>query len=161
VILELDGKTVEVWSDLPPLVGANPPGTEVELLVSRDGKKKTITATLDALPGSTDGQGAAAATEEASSNVLGLEVESLTAERRRELGDPEGGVLITRVIGDAAYRAGLRPGYLILSINSQAIAGVDEFEAAVEKLPTDKAVALRVMRGGTTTFIAFTPDGDE
>jgi serine protease Do len=161
VILELDGRTVEVWSDLPPLVGANPPGTKVKVLVSREGKKKTFEATLDALPGSADESGTAAATEEASSNKLGLEVESLTAERRRELGNPEGGVLISRVVGDAAYRAGLRPGDLVLAINSHAITDVDEFEKAVEELPDDKAVALRVMRNGTTTFIAFTPDGDE
>lgn len=161
VILELDGKAVEVWSDLPPLVGANPPGTKVKVLVSREGKKKTFEATLDALPGSDDESGSASSSEEASSNKLGLEVESLTAERRRELGNPEGGVLISRVIGDAAYRAGLRPGDLVLAINSQSIADVDEFEKVVEGLPSGKAVALRVMRGGTTTFIAFTPDGDE
>jgi len=103
----------------------------------------------------------ASASEEASSNALGLEVESLSAEQRRDLGDPVGGVLISRVMGDAAYRAGLRPGDLILAINSQAIADVDEFEAVVKELPAQKAVALRVMRGGTTTFIAFTPDADE
>lgn len=161
VILELNGQAIETWGDLPPLVGANPPGTEVEVLVSRDGKKKTFTATLDALPGGDDEEGSAAPAEEASSNALGLEVESLSAERRRDLGDPVGGVLISRVIGDAAYRAGLRPGDLILAINSQAIADVDEFETVVKELPAQKAVALRVMRGGTTTFIAFTPDADE
>ncbi|HKX55465.1 MAG TPA: PDZ domain-containing protein, partial [Xanthomonadales bacterium] len=161
VILELNGQPIETWGDLPPLVGANPPGTEVKVLVSRDGKKKTFTATLDALPGGDDEQGSIAAAEEASSNALGLEVESLSAERRRDLGDPVGGVLISRVIGDAAYRAGLRPGDLILAINSQAIANVDEFDAVVKELPANKAVALRVMRDGTTTFIAFTPDADE
>ncbi|HET6565542.1 MAG TPA: PDZ domain-containing protein, partial [Xanthomonadales bacterium] len=136
-------------------------GTKVKVLVSREGKKRTFDATLDALPGEGDEQGTDTASEEASSNALGLEVESLTAERRRELGNPSGGVLISRVVGDAAYRAGLRPGDLVLAINSQAIADVDEFESVVKELPSNKAVALRVMRGGTTTFIAFTPDGDE
>ncbi|HET6563903.1 MAG TPA: DegQ family serine endoprotease, partial [Xanthomonadales bacterium] len=128
VILELDGQPIEAWSDLPPLVGANPPGTKVKVLVSREGKKRTFDATLDALPGEGDERGTDTAAEEASSNALGLEVESLTAERRRELGNPSGGVLISRVIGDAAYRAGLRPGDLVLAINSQEIADVDDFE---------------------------------
>lgn len=161
VILELNGAVIETWSDLPPLVGANPPGTEVKLLVSRDGKKKTFEATLDSLETGEGDPGATEAAIEASNNALGLEIESISAERRRELGDPVGGVLITRVLGDAAYRAGLRPGDVILAINNQAIEEVGKFESVVEDLPAGKAVALRVMRGGTTTFIAFTPDIDE
>jgi serine protease Do len=161
VILELNGQVVETWGDLPPLVGANPPGTKVKVLVSRDGKKKTFEATLDALDGSGDEQAATAEAEEKISNALGLEVESISVDKRIELGNPVGGVLITRVVGDAAYRAGLRPGDLVLAINNQSVADVDEFESVVGKLPAKKAVALRVMRGGTTTFIAFTPDGDE
>lgn len=161
VILELNGAVIETWSDLPPLVGANPPGTRVKLLVHRDGSKKTFDATLDSLdPGAGD-QSEALPDKEASGNALGLEVESIAAERRRELGDPVGGVLITRVLGDAAYRAGLRPGDVILAVNNQAIDDVEKFESVVEDLTSGKAVALRVMRGGTTTFIAFTPDADE
>lgn len=161
VILKLDGQDIETWGDLPPLVGANPPGTRVKVLVSRDGKKKTFEATLDELEGSGGGPSAAADAKEETSNALGLDVESVSAEKRRELGNPVGGVLITRVVGDAAYRAGLRPGDLVLAINNQAIDDVEDFESVVAKLPSKKAVALRVMRGGTTTFIAFTPDSDE
>ncbi|MDZ4730949.1 MAG: DegQ family serine endoprotease [Xanthomonadales bacterium] len=161
VILELNGQAIETWGDLPPLVGANPPGTKVKVLVSRDGKKKTFEATLDALESSGSGQPTPAEADEKASNALGLEVESISAEKRAELGNPVGGVLITRVLGDAAFRAGLRPGDLLLAINNQAVANVDEFESVVGKLPVKKAVALRVMRGGATTFIAFTPDGDE
>jgi serine protease Do len=161
VILELNGQVIETWSDLPPLVGANPPATKVSVLVSRDGKKKTFEATLDALDADAGEEGPAAADSEEKTNALGLDVESISAEQRRELGNPVGGVLITRVQGDAAYRAGLRPGDLVLAINNQAIADLEEFEAVVEDLPAQKAVALRVMRGGTTTFIAFTPDADD
>lgn len=161
VILELNGAVIETWSDLPPLVGANPPGTRVKLLVHRDGSKKTFDATLDSLDPGAGEQSEASPGKEASGNALGLEVESIAAERRRELGDPVGGVLITRVLADAAYRAGLRPGDVILAVNNQAIDDVEKFESVVEDLPSGKAVALRVMRGGTTTFIAFTPDADE
>lgn len=161
VILELNGQVIETWGDLPPLVGANPPGAKVKVLVSRDGKKKTFEATLDALDISGSGEPTAVDAEQKTSNALGLEVESISAENRAELGNPVGGVLIIRVVGDAAYRAGLRPGDLVLAINNQAVRSGDEFASVVEKLPAKKAVALRVMRGGTTTFIAFTPDSDE
>jgi serine protease Do len=143
------------------LVGANPPGTKVKVLVSRDGKKKTFEATLDALETNDDGELQAAATVPDKGNALGIEVEGLTDENRRSLGDTKGGVLVTGVRGNAAYRAGLRPGDLILTINNNAIEDVEDFESVVEDLPANKAVALRVMRSGTTTFLAFTPDGDE
>jgi len=161
VILELDGQVIETWGDLPPLVGANPPGTEVELLVSRDGKNKTFKATLDALETNDQGELQANIATAEKGNALGIEVESLSAERRQAAGSPDGGVLVTRVKGDAAYRAGLRSGDIILAVNNKAIEDVDDFESVVEDLPKGKAVALRVMRAGTTTFIAFTPDADE
>jgi serine protease Do len=161
VILELNGQVIETWSDLPPLVGANPPGTKVSVLVSRDGKKRTFEATLDALDASAGQTGATDEDSEATGNAIGLDVENLSPERRRELGNPVGGVEITRVLGDAAYRAGLRPGDLVLAINNQPIDDLGDFENVVEQLTPGKAVALRVMRDGTTTFIAFTPDSDD
>jgi serine protease Do len=161
IILDFNGDTVEVWNDLPPLVGANPPGTEAKVRVSRNGEEKIFDVVLDAVP-SSDGElqasnsGASDAT-----NVLGLGVESLDADQRRELGDPEGGVLITDVESDAAWRAGLRPGDVLLSINAQPISDIDSFESIVEDVPTDRSVALRVWRNGASSFIAYRPQGSD
>ncbi len=89
-------------------------------------------------------------------------VENINSDRRRELGDPEGGVVITEIESDDAWRAGLRPGDVILMINNQDVAGLDDFEELVEKIEPDRAVALRVWRNGTASFIAYTPrDKDE
>lgn len=161
VILEFDGEVIETWSDLPPLVGANPPGTEAKVLVSRNGKDKTFTVTLDALESDEDGNLVASNQDARQSNALGIAVESISADQRQALGDPEGGVLITKVESDQAYRAGLRRGDVLLMINSTAVEDVDSFDEIVENLPTGKAVALRIMRQGVTNFIAFTPSGEE
>jgi serine protease Do len=64
IILAFDDLPIETSGDLPPIVGANPPGTEAKVLVSRDGKEMTFDVTLDALePGSGEqalaGEGAA------------------------------------------------------------------------------------------------------
>jgi serine protease Do len=160
VILEFDGQTVETWGDLPPMVGANPPGTEVEVLVSRAGKKQTFDVTLDALESDQLAGGSDAVDDARQSNALGIAVESLTSEQRRALEGLEGGVLITDVESDAAYRAGLRHGDVVLMINNHEIEGVDDFDSVVESLPEEKAVALRVFREGVTNFIAYTPTAD-
>lgn len=162
VILAFNDAPVETWNDLPPLVGANPPGTEAKVKVSRDGKEEIFDVTLDAL----DGEGGTLVSDNGGSqkaeNALGLVVENINSDRRRELGDPEGGVVITEIESDDAWRAGLRPGDVILMINNQDIEDLDSFESLVEDIEANRAVALRVWRNGTANFIAYTPrDKDE
>ena len=160
VILAFNGETVESSGDLPPLVGANPPGTEAKVLVSRNGKEKTFDVTLDALEADEEGRLLAASSEGGQSNALGLKVEPIADDNRRALGDPDGGVMVSGVESDAAYRAGLRRGDIILMINNEKIEDLDSFEDVVESLPEGKAVALRVMRDGVTRFLAYTPAED-
>jgi len=162
VILAFNDSTVETWNDLPPLVGSNPPGTEAVVKISREGKDQSFDVILDAL--NSDGNEVAADEEIAqnSENVLGLEVENINVERRRELGDPEGGVLITNIDSDAAWRAGLRTGDVILMINNRKLEGLDDFETLVSDIDSGRAVALRVWRNGNASFIAYTPQpGDQ
>jgi serine protease Do len=157
VILAFNDVPIETSGDLPPVVGSYPPGTEADVLVSRNGKQKTFTVTLDALPTDEDGTAFIPGSGQEPSNLLGISVEPISNDRRRSLGDPEGGVLVSRVESDAAYRAGIRSGDVILMVNNEAIEDIDSFEKIVDDLPEGKAVALRVMREGITRFIAYTP----
>jgi serine protease Do len=162
VILAFNDVPVETWNDLPPLVGANPPGTKATVKVSREGKDKTFDVTLDALDNDNNETVADDESAQKSGNALGLGVENINSERRRELGDPEGGVVITEIESDAAWRAGLRPGDVILMINNRKVESMDDFETLVADIEPDRAVALRIWRNGTASFIAYTPlNGDE
>ena len=157
VILEFNGVEVETWNDLPPLVGANPPGTKATVMVSREGKEKTFKVTLDALDGNSEAVLADSSRGPQADNALGLVVETISSDRRRELGDPEGGVVITDIESDNAWRAGLRPGDVILMINNRGVESLDDFEKLVEEIEPGRAVALRVWRNGVANFIAYTP----
>ncbi len=161
VILAFNGDSIESSGDLPPLVGANPPGTKAKVLVSRNGKEKTFAVTLDSLEADDYGNVLASAQESSQDNLLGFTVESIDEDRRRALGEPEGGVIISRVEGDEAYRAGLRRGDVVLTINNQAVEDVESFEEIVESLPGNKAVALRLMRDGVTRYLAYTPSAED
>jgi len=157
VILLFNDDRLESWSDLPPLVGANPPGTEATVTVRREGKEKVFTVILDALNSGEDETVADNTKASLSSNALGLAVESISDERRRELGDPQAGVVIAEVESDDAWRAGLRPGDVILMVNNRNVDNMDDFETQVARVEAGKAVALRVWRNGTSSFIAYTP----
>jgi serine protease Do len=113
--------------------------------------------TLDSLEGDEDGNLQASTQGSGKSNALGIAVESISSDQRQTLGDPEGGVIIAKVEGDEAYRAGLRRGDVVLMINSSKVDDIDSFNNIVDSVPQGKAVALRVMRQGVTNFIAFTP----
>ena len=118
--------------------------------------------TLDALGGDSEEVLADNSGGAQTDNVLGLVVESISSDRRRELGDPEGGVVITDIESDDAWRAGLRPGDVILMINNRGVEGMGDFEELVENIEPGRAVALRVWRNGVANFIAYTPrDRDE
>lgn len=159
VIIEFDGTPIDRHSELPPLVGMVRPGTEVEVVVWRWGDRKQLEVTLDELDEESVAGGSDPDSQAQPSNALGLVVEPIPDEMRRRLGDPDGGVLITDVESDNAYRAGVRRGQVILMINNQPVSGIDEFNEIVESIPAGRTVALLLQQtGGNTAFLAYRPE---
>jgi len=159
VIVEFNGVPIDRHSELPPLVGMERPGSEVELTVWRWGERRTLTVTLgeredESLDAGLDGEGGVEP-----SNALGLVVEPLSGDMRRRYGDPDGGVLIAEVESDNAYRAGLRRGQLILMVNNQPVGGMDDFNRIVSDIEPGRTVALLVQQAdGNTAFLAYRPE---
>ncbi len=159
VIISFNDQPIDVFSELPPLVGMVRPGTEVPLVVSRWGERLTKKVTIKQLDEDAMAAAAPGQPERQPSNALGLAVEALDSQTRQRLGNPDGGVLITEVESDNAHRAGVRSGQAILMINNQTVGGLDDFQTIVEALPADRSVALLLHRpDGSTTFVAFTPE---
>jgi serine protease Do len=159
IILAFNGESIDQHSQLPPLVGMERPGSEAEMTVWRWGERRTIEVELGEREGDMaagegpDGDGVEP------SNALGLIVEPLTDELRQRYGDPEGGVVITQVESDNAYRAGVRRGQLIMMINNRDVGGMDDFRDIVAGLEPGRNVALLVRRqNGQTAFLAYEPE---
>ncbi len=161
VILEVNGQTIEVFSDLPPLVGAVPPGDEVELLISRWGDTRTLDIELDEREPTTATASSDNDQEIEPSNALGLTVEPLSQEQRRQLEGIQGGVLVTEIESDNAYRAGVRRGDLLQMINNQEVGDLDDFNRIVDGIEDGRSVALLLWRNGATQFVAYTPESPE
>lgn len=157
IVLEFNGNEILQSSDLPPLVGATAPGTQVDLLLLRNGERKTVTAKLDELP--SDAVAAAAAGVGGDTGgALGLVVETPDPQIREELGLAEGeGVVVQQVLGAAARRAGLRPGDVILRVGRRATGSAKAFAEAVKDLAPGQTAMLLVRRGEATQFIAVAP----
>lgn len=158
IIVEFNGEPINLYNELPPMVGTTPPGSKVKVKVFRDGDLKTLTAEIKELSNSSLAGSDGSADEQIRSNVLGLAVESISDERRDQLGNPEGGVIITDVESDAAYRAGLRKGDVILMLNNESIDDLSKFRKLVDDVKPGRSVALLIYRDGISTFRAYTPE---
>jgi serine protease Do len=166
VIRSVDGNPVNVSSDLPPIIGAMPPGTRTTLTVWREGRTRDLVVTLSLLEESTvaAAPGAGAPPAEKSSNALGLVGQALSSEQRGRMGlKPNEGVAIVRVEGLAARQAGLQPGDVVLAVGRTAVASPAELDRELRGIKAGETVMLLVRsRSGGTQFVAVTPrvDGD-
>ncbi|WP_343651046.1 DegQ family serine endoprotease [Stenotrophomonas sp.] len=163
VIRSVNGRAVNTWSDLPPLIGAMAPGSKVTLVVYRDGKPRELSATLTALTedGQADGRGTSTADADAppqtgANALLGLDVTELTAPQRKQLGlDAGEGVRITGVKGEGARDAGLSPGMVILRVGNTPVGRVDALNRALSGYKKGDVVLLLVRaNSGNSAFVA-------
>ncbi|MFP5374205.1 MAG: Do family serine endopeptidase [Gammaproteobacteria bacterium] len=161
VIRSFNGTRVDAWSDLPPMVGALPPGTRVTLEVQREGRTRELRMVLDELDERAAAAPAAAPSPPATHrNPLGIVGEDLDEAARRRLGlEPGEGVAIARVEGLAARRAGLRPGDVILSVGNRPVGSARALDERLSALKSGDTAMLLVRRDGATQFIAVTPRG--
>ncbi|MBS3747037.1 MAG: Do family serine endopeptidase [Wenzhouxiangellaceae bacterium] len=160
VILEVDGRSIEVFSDLPPIVGSIRPGREIELVISRWGETRELSVTLDEREEDQETSDRGELRDAEPSNALGLTVEELSDEQARRAEGIDEGLVITGVDSDNAYRAGIRSGDVIRMINNQEVRDMDDFDEIVQAIEPGRSVALLVWRNGTTQFVAYTPEGE-
>ena len=165
VIRSIDGQAIYDSSDLPPIIGAKAPGTRVSVELIRDGRPRTVTATLDALAEATASaaapQPAPRPGAAASGNALGIVAEDLDAQQRSRLGLQAGeGVRIARVDGVAAREAGLRPGDVVLAVGRAGVATAAALDAQLRAAGVGKPVMLLVRRGAGTQYVTVNPAGE-
>jgi len=163
VIQKFDGKAVNSSADLPRIVGATKPGSNVTVQVWRKGAAKDIKVTVGEMPAeektAQKGGGKRGKSEgDAASNRLGIAVDNLSAEQKKEL-KLEAGVLVEDVQPGAAAKAGIRPGDVILAVNNDDVASVEQLNQLLSHFEKGRTLALLVRRGDNTQFITLRIDG--
>jgi serine protease Do len=149
IITRFDGKVVDKSSDLPRMVGSTKPGTRSSLTVFRRGGSKELVVTIAEIDADKPVKKPAEKEEKAKGSnagqALGLSVSELTETSKKEL-KIKGGVKVDAAT-EAAARAGLREGDVIIQIGNFEVTSVREFEAALAKLDKNKAVNVLFRRG--------------
>jgi serine protease Do len=157
VITKFDGKPVTTSGDLPRLVGGTRPGSKVPVQVWRKGQVRELTVTVAELQDEKVAQKPTKKTIPESSKRHGMSLSDLTAEQRKEFATA-GGVFVEDAQGPAA-KAGLRQGDVILSLGSQEVKSVEQFNQLVGQIEKGKTVALLVRRGESQIFITMKLNG--
>ena len=163
VITEIDGSKISGGAALLDVVANSPVGKSVQVRVLRDGREMTLPVTIgdrqtviqeeaaNVAPGDPRGGGDATQTK------LGLAVQPITNEMMRQFGlnDTEG-VIVTNVQpGSVAEEARFERGMVITQMRVAGqvidIAGIGDFNQAVQNLRSGNAVAFRVLARNPNT----------
>ncbi len=163
IILSYNGQPLQQAADLPPLVGMTKPGSKVPMEILRNGKKQTLEVTVNEASrdqNAVNNKGAMPPSGRSGSTALGLTVQPLDNDTRKQLGlKSEQGVVIGDITGPVAVQAGLQAGDVILMVNQQKVGSVAEFQAATKEVKPGSTVLLLVRRGDQSSFIGLTiPD---
>ena len=159
IILRFDGKAIEKSSDLPRIVGATKPGTRSAMQIWRRGATRDVSITVGEVEAEKPVKKAPAPAEKPaaslSTKVLGLTVSDLTEAQKKEL-KLQGGVRVD-VVTEAAARAGIQEGDVILALANAETPSVKVFDGLVAKLDRSKPVSLLIRRGEWAQYTVIRP----
>jgi serine protease Do len=159
IITRFDGKAIEKSSDLPRIIGGTKPGTKSTLTVFRRGAFKDLSITIAEVEADKPTVKASARDDKPKTSTVGqsvgLAVSELTDAQKKEL-KIKGGVRIDSAV-EAAARAGLREGDIILSLANTEVSSVKEFEAALAKHDKSKTLLVLFRRGELAQYALIKP----
>ena len=163
VVLSFDGQTVGETHDLPRIVAATAAGKEVEVVVWRDGSRKTLTVTVGRMKDEPQVASAednsAPAADSAAHRLLGVQLSALTDDVRQQLGigdDVKGVVIMDVVEGSPAARQGLQQGDIIEQVARRRVTSPADVDHLVAQAAAKdrSSVLLLVNRQGNELYLA-------
>ncbi|SHJ39151.1 serine protease Do [Malonomonas rubra DSM 5091] len=152
VILKLNGETVNKVAKFRNTIALTRPGTDVKLLILRDGKKKTVKVTIGSLE--TDEKGQPVSADKLPK--LGMSLQKLTDDLAEQFGyEGAKGVLVTAVEADSiAARAGIKRGDLIEEVNRKPVSEAHQVKKLIKE-SEKKTVLLLVRQGDASRYLAL------
>jgi len=157
IILKVGDKEINEPSDVQSTIAMMAPGDEVNITVLRDKKEKVVKAKLGKRDTGKDEVRVADSDEDEGLPDLGIEVQNLTNEIRREVDayEEDEGVIVARVDRySAGAEARIGRGDLITAIEDKPVKNTRDYRKALRDLEKGKVVLFRLKRGDNET-VAF------
>jgi serine protease Do len=150
VIVEFAGESIAEWRDLPRVVADTPVDSSVDVVVIRNGDRRTVKVKVGALDEPALAGGGPDASNPA---VYGMRAQDVTPEIAEQLGLPDAsGVVVTEVQpGSPADEAGLRRGDVIVEVNRKEVENLAQLREHLQN--GDKSVLLLIRRDDSTIYV--------
>jgi len=152
VIVEIDGHKISTINDLSHVVGITKPGTNVDIIVVRDGEKQTLSVEIGTRGGNDEFAFSGGA------DRLGLNVVDLDEKLMSQLRMGSGVVIEVVEADSAAAKAGLRAGDVIVRLGNYQVSDITSYGTLVEKIPQGQPVTVRFYRQGRAVFTTIVVD---
>ena len=136
VIVEINGMEIKNISNLQEQVAINRPGDKILVTFIRDGKTKTVNATLKNTLGTTE---VVASTN--SFTIDGAVFADVPKELREKL-EIEGGAQVSEIGNGKWKSSGITKGFIVTSINKRNISDVEDLSTTLSQLPKDDGVLV-------------------
>ena len=136
VIVEINGMEIKNISNLQEQVAINRPGDKILVTFIRDGKTKTVNATLKNTLGTTE---VVASTN--SFTIDGAVFADVPKELREKL-EIEGGAQVSKIDNGKWKSSGITKGFIVTSINKRNISDVEDLSTTLSQLPKDDGVLV-------------------
>ncbi|WP_135465967.1 DegQ family serine endoprotease [Crenalkalicoccus roseus] len=139
VILRFGEQEVREMRMLPRIVAETPVGSQVPVVVWRDGREERLTVTIGELPAEQQQAAATPGPAQRPTELagLGLRVSGITPELRERFGlrAEQRGVVITEVLPDSpAAERDLRPGDVIVEVQQERVTTPQQLQTRLEQL---------------------------
>jgi serine protease Do len=156
IITRFDGKAIEKPADLPRAVGNTKPGSQVMLTVFRRGTTQDLKVTVAEIEPE---KVATAAPEKKAPPAkiahLGLSLSDLSETQKKEA-RVRSGVRVDAAV-EAAARAGIREGDLILAVANTEVSSVQVFESLMSRIDKARPVSVLIRRGDGAQYVLIRP----
>ncbi len=126
IIIQINGVDVKSSAQLQEQVGRYSPGDKITVTVLRDNKKITLKAELKNRQGNTG-----VVSSDAKTDVLGAEFKEPSSKVKSQF-QLSYGMEVKSVSNGKFQEAGIKPGFIIVKINNQAIRSTEDIESAFD-----------------------------
>jgi serine protease Do len=155
VILDFNGRKATSSAELRNDIANQTPGSSAVVRIIRDGKPLTLTPRLEALP---EKEVVSQQGGEVSNDLLGFMVSPLddqTAQRMHMRSNSHRLVVTSVKANSPAFRVGLRPGDVILSLDKKPLNSAVAFNESIKTKKRGDLLFLLVERGWSRMYFAF------
>jgi serine protease Do len=151
VLIEFEGKKVDTPVALRNLVAATKPGTQVRVVVLREGSPLTVPVTVEELR--SDQQAAVGSSLD--NSLKGVSVQDVTDQILQSLNITKRikGVIVTGVEEESAAFGILTKGDIIVEINRKAVESVSQYFSAASKIDKGQGIVLLIVRNNSYQYM--------